>query len=101
MSDGEFRQYVVGALHRIETGLTGIEGDSNNKGVVGAVDVLCRRLEYEESQRKRDILPRIQKLENNHVVHLATQTAWRQGLTFALGIATAMLGVAGGILVFG
>lgn len=101
LTDAEFRQYVVGSLHRIEAGLTGIESDPNNRGVVGAVDTLCRRVEYVETTQKREVFPRIQKIEKAHEVHMATQTAWRNGLTFALGIATAMLGVAGGVLLFG
>ena len=101
MNDGEFRQYVVGALHRIETAVAGVDGDTNNRGVVGAVDELCRRVEYVETTQKREVFARIQQLEENHVVDLATQTAWRNGLTFALGVVTAMLGVAGGILIFG
>lgn len=99
LSDGEFRQYVVGSLHRIETGLTGVSGDQNNRGVVGAVEQLCRRVEYVETTQKREVFPRIQKMEQEHQVHLAKQVAWRQGLTFTLGTVTALLAVVGWRLV--
>jgi hypothetical protein len=100
MTEDEWRHTVVSTLNRIDTGLNGVAGDDNNRGLAGRVEDLCRRIDYEESQRKRDLLPRLERhahrideVEHKHSLHLARQVAWRQGLTFALGAAAGLLAV--------
>jgi hypothetical protein len=109
MSEGEFRHYVVGSLTASLRGIddlkmmvAGIPGDVRNRGIVGAVDDLVKTLEYERTQRKTEILPRLQAhadrmetIEHNCVNHTVQQRAWRNGLTFALGVVTSLLAVAG------
>jgi hypothetical protein len=93
LGENDWRRLVVDALHDILISVKGVEGDTHNRGLVGSVADMRTQLNYEESQRKTQVLPRIQKLEHDRDVTAASEKAWRNGLTFALGTVTGVLGV--------
>ena len=107
MESSEFRRVVVTTLRRIETSLNGVPGDQRNRGLSGAVEELLCKVEYEETQRKTDVLPRLSRLadrlhdaEHKHDKDLAKQKSWRNGLTFALGIVSGILAMTGFLRLF-
>lgn len=85
MTDGEFRHSVVNALDRIESSIKG-DGTDANPGLCGVIEHLNERINYEEGQRKQTVMPRIQRLETNHEVHLARIAGKNQALTLGLGL---------------
>lgn len=96
MTDGEFRHTVVNALDRIEVSIRG-DGTEANPGLCGVVQNLKDRVDYNEVVTiKKEIKPRIDKLETNHQVHMAKIAGKNQALTLLLGLlsgAAAMFGI--------
>ena len=107
MSEKEFRHYVADSFssmrtsqERIELAVVGVPGDVRNRGIVGAVEDLTKEVKYERTQRKTDILPRLQahtnrmdEMKHNHDNHVTKETAWRNGLMWALGGVSTILGI--------